>query len=125
MKVIEHAGELWSSANPCTIVDRDTQRVWLFYLRGQPGRNTYTARPGTDDVSTFARTSDDNGVSWSEPIDACAIERLTRKTEGDDLDRLLWTGPKAPERSNLVARVSHDEGKTFSHERLIYSGPSA
>ena len=240
MKVIEHSGELWSSANPCTIVDRDTKRVWLFYLRGKPGRNTYTARPGTDDVGTFVKTSDDNGVTWSEPIDlttvardmadkkwrtsvvgpgggmqsrdgrlavpawrfepwgvfavvsedhgrtwkrgefvrgvsgdecqlvelangdwlfdirqqrggnrwhstssdggktwsqasagekvtrvACAIERLTLKANGDDRDRILWTGPKGPERSNLVARVSYDEGKTFPRERPIYIGPAA
>ena len=240
MKVIEHAGELWSSANPCTVVDRNTKRVWLFYLRGKPQRNTYTARPGTDDVGTFLRSSDDNGVTWSEPIDltivardmadpkwrtsvvgpgggiqardgrlavpvwkfepwgvfavvsedhgrtwhrgelvpgvagdecqlvelangdwlfdirqqrggnrrqstssdggktwsqsragekvarvACAIERLTLKANGDDRDQLLWTGPKGPERSNLVARVSYDEGKTFPHERPIYNGPAA
>src|SRR6185436_14273725 len=30
MKVIEHAGELCSAANPCAVVDRDTKRVWLF-----------------------------------------------------------------------------------------------
>ena len=56
---------------------------------------------------------------------ACAIERLTLKMNADDQDRLLWTGPKGPGRSNLVARVSYDEGKTFSRERSIYTGPSA
>ncbi len=240
MKVIEHAGALWSAANPSTVVDRDTKRLWLCYLRGKPGRNTYTARAGTDDVGTFLRSSDDNGLTWSEPVDltavardgqdpkwrtsvvgpgggiqardgrlafpvwrfepwgvfalvsddhgrtwrrgsfvpgvsgdecqlveltdgrwlldirqqrgtnrwrstsgdggktwspaypgetvtrvACAIERLSRKADGDDRDSLLWTGPKGPDRSNLVARVSLNEGKTFSGERQIYSGPSA
>jgi sialidase-1 len=75
MKIIEHAGELWSAANPSTVVDRDTQRVWLFYLRGRPARNTYTARPGTDDVQTFARTSDDHGVTWSQPINLTEVAR--------------------------------------------------
>src|SRR5438067_11475242 len=30
MKIIEDPGEGWSAANPATLVDRDTQRVWLF-----------------------------------------------------------------------------------------------
>jgi len=241
MQIIEDPGEKWSAANPCTLVDRETGKVWLFYLRGKPGRNTYTGRPGTNDIETFARTSQDNGASWSEPVDltqvtrdftdtkwrtsvvgpgggicardgrlaipvwrfepwsvfavfsadhgrtwqrgefvpgvsgdecqlveladgrwlfdirqhdggkhrwraasedggrtwskpfagetlspvACAIERLTLKSAGDDRDRLLWTGPKGPGRSNLVVRVSYDEGKTFPHERPIAKSFSA
>jgi len=240
MKLIEDPGEKWSAANPCTLVDREKGVVWVFYLRGKPGRNTYTARPGTNDIETFARTSRDNGVSWSQPINlteatrdlsdpkwrtsvvgpgggicardgrlaipvwrfepwsvfavystnhgrtwqrggfvpevsgdecqlaeladgrwlfdirqhggtnrwrsssgdggftwskpfageavsavACAIERFTLESGGGDRDRLLWTGPKGPARSNLVVRVSYDEGRTFPHERLIVSGLAA
>jgi sialidase-1 len=235
---IEDAAEHWSAANPATVVDRGTKTIWLFYLRGKPGRNTYTARPGTDDVGTFIRHSKDNGLTWSEPFDltsvtrdmadskwrtsvvgpgggiqsrdgrlavpvwkfepwgvfavvsddhgktwkrhqvvpdvsgdecqlvelgdgrwlfdirqqrgghrwrsssndkgetwskprpgenvspvACAIERYT--SADDDLNRLVWTGPKGPQRSNLVVRVSYDEGATFGNERPIYIGPSA
>jgi len=235
MKVIEDPGELWSAANPATVVDRQTGRVWLLYLRCKPKRNTETARPGTDANQILARTSDDNGVTWSEPIDlttvsrdmadrqwgssvvgpggaiqdrrgrliapvwrykpfggfaiysedrgrswqrsplvpggkggdesqlveladgrilmdirqetgphrwmaessdggktwsarrpglavspvACAIERYTLKAAGDDRDRILWTGPKGPDRMNLVVRMSYDEGRTFPVERQI------
>jgi sialidase-1 len=235
MQVIEDPGELWSAANPATAVDRSNGRVWLLYLRCKPGRNTDTARPGTDDSQIIARTSDDNGRSWSEPIDltrvsrdyadpkwrvtvvgpggmiqdrrgrliapawkfepfrvftiysddhgrtwqrgalvpgdqgcdecqlversdgrilfdirqssgprrwmaasddggktwtkprpgnpvspvACAIQRLTSKAAGDDRDRILWTGPKGPDRKHLVARISYDEGETFPVERSI------
>lgn len=240
MKIIEDPGEQWSAANPCTLVDREAGVVWLFYLRGKPGRNTYTGRPGTNDIETFARTSRDNGATWSEPMDltsatrdladpkwrtsvvgpgggicardgrlaiavwrfepwsvfavfstdhgrtwqrgdfvpevsgdecqlveladgrllmdirqqkaqhrwraisgdggrtwskpfageavsavACAIERFSLKSAGDDRDRLLWTGPKGPARSNLVARVSYDEGQTFPLERSIALGRAA
>jgi sialidase-1 len=239
MTVIEDPGELWSAANPATLVDRTTGRVWLLYLRCKPGRNTDTARPGTDDSQVFARTSDDHGRSWSEPIDltaasrdrsdpkwrisvvgpggmiqdhrgrllaacwkfepfgnfalfsddhgktwqrsepvpgqgdenqlvelsdgrllmdirqssgphrffststdggktwstrrpalptspvACAIERYTSRAAGDDRDRLIWTGPKGPNRQNLVVRISDDEGATFPVERLIASGHAA
>lgn len=83
MKVIEDPGERWSAANPSTLVDRDTKRVWLFYLRGKPERNTYTARAGTDDVQTFARTSNDNGATWSDPIDLTAVARSHRHEMAD------------------------------------------
>ena len=56
---------------------------------------------------------------------ACAIERYTLKAAGEDRDRLLWTGPKGPQRSNLVIRVSYDEGATFALERAIAAGPAA
>ena len=69
MKIIEDPGELWSAANPATVVDRQNGRVWLLYLRSKPGRSTDTSRPGTDDMQTFARWSDDNGATWSEPLD--------------------------------------------------------
>lgn len=234
MQTLEHAGELWSAANPATLVDRSNGKVWAFYLRSRPGRSTETARPGTDDNQTIARWSDNAGQSWSDPIDltavgrdltdpawrssvpgpggaiqthtgrllvpmwkmpfatfcifsddhgrtwrrgqpvpgnqggdecqvvelgngrilmdirqekgsarwfaksadageswatprpgltvtpvACAIERYTLKASGDDRDRLLWTGPKGPDRRNLILRTSFDEGESFTDERLV------
>ena len=55
----------------------------------------------------------------------CAIERWTLKSAGDDRDRILWTGLKGPQRRNLVARISYDEGRTFPNERLIAAGSAA
>jgi sialidase-1 len=80
----------------------------------------------------FLSTSGDGGKTWSQPRAgekvspvACAIERFTLKAGGDDRDRILWTGPKGPDRAHLVVRVSYDEGQTFVGERTIYKGPSA
>jgi sialidase-1 len=56
---------------------------------------------------------------------ACAIQRYTLKSAGDDRNRILWTGPKGPGRANLVVRVSYDEGQTFTGERLISAGHAA
>ena len=77
-------------------------------------------------------TSEDGGKTWSarrpglpvSPV-ACAIERYTLKSAGDDRDRIIWTGPKGPDRQNLVVRISYDEGQTFPVERLIAAGPAA
>jgi sialidase-1 len=241
MRVIEDPGELWSAANPATLLDRQRGRLWVFYLRSKPEKNTYSARPKTDDVQTLARFSDDSGEKWSEPIDltavardladgrwrssvtgpggaiqdrsgrlivpvwkfepwgnftissddhgltwhrgqavpgdgggdedqlveladgrilmdyrqqegphrwiaesadggrtwsaprpgetvspvCCAIERYTLKSAGATRDRILWTGPRGPERKNLVVRTSYDEGRTFTGERLIGEGEAA
>ena len=75
MQVIEDPGELWSAANPATVVDRQTGRVWLFYLRCKPERNTGTARPGTDDNQVLVRWSGDSGATWSEPTDLTLVSR--------------------------------------------------
>ncbi len=234
MTIVEDPGELWSAANPATLVDRSNGRVWVFYLRSKPGRSTDTARPGTDDLQTVARWSDDNGKTWSDSLDltatgrdlkdaawrasvpgpggaiqtrkgrllvpmwktpfatfaiysddhgrswqrsqfvpgdqggdecqvvelndgrilmdirqekgtnrwmaestnggvtwgqprpavavkpvACAIERFSLQAHGEDRNRLLWTGPKGPDRKRLRLLVSYDEGQTFPRERLI------
>ncbi len=77
-------------------------------------------------------TSSDGGQNWSEPHPGmaltrvcCAIERLTLESAGDDHNRIIWTGPKGPGRANLVARISYDEGRTFSNERPIANQPAA
>jgi hypothetical protein len=234
MTVLEDPGELWSAANPVTVVDRTSGRLWVVYLRSQPGKSTRTSRPGTDDMQTLARWSDNSGQTWSAPLDLtgvardmedqswrasvpgpggalqtgagrlvvpiwkspyavftlfsddhgntwqrsqfvpgnqvgnenqvveladgrilmdirqatgthrwlaesvdsgttwgeprsgltvtpvmCAIERFTLKATGEDRNRLLWTGPKGPNRRRLVIRTSDDEGRTFTNERLI------
>ena len=82
MTVIEDPGELWSAANAATLVDRSSGRLWVFYLRSRPGRSTETSRPGTDDMQTRARWSDDHGRSWSESRDLTAV--------GRDLSDLSW-----------------------------------
>jgi len=66
MKMIENPDEGWDAGNPATLVDRDTGRVWLFYIRIKQGRTA---------SKTLARTSDDSGVTWSEPIDLTAVAR--------------------------------------------------
>lgn len=244
LRVIDDPGVFWSAGNPATVVDHQTGRVWVFYLLCKPGANTFTARPRTDDAQLLARTSDDNGVTWSERIDltrvsrdfndrrwgisvpgpggaiqlrtgrlvvpvwknapfknfviysddhgtswhrsqevpgeeqgnenhlvelvdgrvrmdirqddfaptipvsrrrsfssdggqtwspyessdiainpvSCGMERFTSILDGDNVNRILWTGPRGPGRRDMVIRVSYDEGQTFTNEHLLGAG---
>ena len=47
------------------------------------------------------------------------------KIAPDQRERILWTGPRGPDRRTLVVRVSYDQGKTFQNERLIADEPAA
>jgi len=131
MKVIEDPGELWSAANPATLVDRERSRVWVLYLRSKPQRNTDTSRPGTEDMQTFARYSDDNGVSWSEPID---LTRVARDMDNDPKWKASVVGPGgaiqlgngrliAPVWKvvpyNVLAIYSDDHGRSWQRGQLM------
>lgn len=129
MAVLEDPGEFWSAANPSTVVDREHGRVWLFYLRSRPGRSTETSRPGTDDMQTIARWSEDNGRTWSEPLDLTAVARDMNdpnwrasvpgpggaiQTRSGRLLVPVWKHPFAN-----FAIYSDDHGQTWRRSQLV------
>ena len=70
--------------------------------------------------------SSDGGETWSPPRTgqivppiASGIERYSLESAGADRNRILWTGPRGPERKTLLLRASYDEGMTFTNERVI------
>ncbi len=76
--------------------------------------------------------SNDGGDTWLFPpmpgqfaasVHA-ASTRYTLQSAGDDLNRILWTGPRGPDRNNLVVRTSYNEGGSFTNERLLIDGYS-
>ncbi len=134
MKVIEDAGELWSAANPATLVDRAERCVWVFYLRARPERSTDTSRPGTDDMQTLARWSKDNGLTWSEPKDLTAVARDLKdphwrasvpgpggaiQTRKGRLVVPVWKTPPA----NFVI-FSDDHGQTWRRSQMVPGKPA-
>jgi len=54
-----------------------------------------------------------------------AIERYTYEDDPNELlNRILWTGPRGPDRYDLVVRMSTSEGEQFEVERALYDGYS-
>jgi len=89
MQFVEKSQPFWSAANPAAVLDRETGRIWLHYLRCQPGRGSHTGRPGTTDVANLLTYSDDHGRTWAQPQD---ITACCRKME-DASWRCTVTGP--------------------------------
>jgi sialidase-1 len=95
------------------VVELDDGRI-LMDIRQETGTNRWFA------------ISEDGGKTWANPRPgisvkpvACAIERFTLQSSGDDTNRILWTGPKGPERRRLTIRTSYDEGRSFIKEQII------
>lgn len=87
MKVLDDPGEKWSASNPTPVLDRSNHRVWIFFNRWQPGYGTDKSEPGRPHNQMWARTSDDDGVTWSEPRD------LTRDSRDYEHWGAMFLGP--------------------------------
>lgn len=84
------------------------------------------------DGSRVKYLSNNGGATWLAPpmpgqyapsVHA-ALARYTLQSAGDDINRLLWTGPRGPDRYDLVVRTSYNEGSSFTNERLLFDGYS-
>ncbi len=145
MMLLDDPGERWASCNPVTLLDRTTKRVWLFHNRTRPDRSSASARVGTDDSQAWARYSQDNGLTWSEPMDLTGIARdvehwgssffgpggaiqnaagrlivpvsqTTGKGDGDDRSTpSTWTA---------FTIYSDDHGETWTRSQLVSSASS-
>lgn len=136
MQVIERPG----AGNPTVVTDRITGKVWLFYLRSKLGCTTATARPCSDDHQTIARTSDDNGITWSEPIDLTAVSRDMQDSKWrttvvgpggmiqDSKGRLIAAAWRASDVMSVFAIFSEDHGHTWQRgdiANLYFEGSHA
>lgn len=106
------------------------------------------ARPRGRSNARWVAISKDRGESWGDPIQGLISPvihaSIIRYFQPDSPDNslLIWSGIKGPEfmnripgheidypnrilRTNLVMRVSVDQGKTFPAEFWIHKGPAA
>jgi sialidase-1 len=133
LSVIESPGERWSAGNPTPVLDRDTGRLWLHYLRCQPNRGVRAARPTTDELQNLVRYSDDHGQTWSDAIDITPVCRDMNDAQWcatitgpggsavqDCTGRLIvpcWKWPYA-----VFALISEDHGRTWQRGQFVPGG---
>ena len=78
--------------NPTSVVEQNSGRVWLMYQRipGQlkeGSKATATGYEGTNVYRNFLVWSDDDGVTWSQPVD------VTRSTKRPTVATTIASGP--------------------------------
>ena len=74
LQVLVDAGE-GAVADSCGLVDRQTGTIWVFSVYCPKGIGSANAKPGLtgDTFMYWAVKSDDDGETWSEPIDITAM----------------------------------------------------
>ena len=116
-KILDNPGEGWAASNPTMVVDRRLERVWILYNRWEPGHGTQTSQPGTTNNQSWARYSDDNGESWSEPID------VTRRVREFDQWGSMFFGPGSGIQTRsgrlIVPAAAYSQGSSYSY--AVYS----
>jgi sialidase-1 len=120
----DDGGATWNRGSHMNAPTNENQIVEL-----DDGRLLIDARQTDGGPTRYSATSNDQGETWENqhrgqvcaPI-AASILRYPRTDKGS---LLLWSGIKGPGRSNLVLRLSSDQGVSFPIELLIGSGPTA
>jgi sialidase-1 len=132
VKRTEHAGASWSSlqvvgdngphtfGNPCPVVDRRTGTIWVLttHNRASDRENDIVAGSSEASRTIWLMKSDDDGLTWSAPIDI-----TTRVKQAD----WTWyaTGPGVgiqTTNGRLVIPANHAEGGSgISRSHIIFS----
>jgi sialidase-1 len=91
---------------------------------------------GSHPATRAIATSSDGGESYDAPFRAesnitspvvqNSLVRVAARDRGDDENILVYCGPGHPrERRDLTILTSRDEGKTWTREAVIHTGPAA
>ncbi len=99
------------------LVDRDTGRIWAFYVYGPEGIGSRTSQPGIDGptLSLHLIHSDDDGATWSEATDLNPMVK-------DPAWKAAWPSPG----SGFQARSGRlyfpiTQVSDAAYSRLVYS----
>lgn len=96
------------------------------------GRILMDARPNIAEAAPrVVRTSANGGATWTTTTSGqhatsvhAGLERWTLADGNGEINRIIWSGPRADTRDDLVLRTSYDEGSTYQNEKLLFDGYS-
>ncbi len=122
----DDGGKTWQRGQQIDVNTNENQIVELsdgrLMIDARQSSSVYPAR--------WTAVSNDGGQTWSKPEQGqvCAqicAGLLSYPLKGKSSNSLLiWSGIKGPKRTNLILRLSYDQGKTFPIEMLIGPGPA-
>ena len=132
-------GETWRHGEPCATIGLNEVTAAMLedggvllnsraYIDSTPaGRRAITrAEFDTDDRIRYGQTIYDAALIDSA-VQASLLQLTSRRqVEFGGRSRLLFCNPAHPHaRLNMTVRLSSDEGRTWSHQRVIDAGPSS
>lgn len=119
-------------ADSCGVVDRQTGTIWIFSVYCPAGVGSYNAAPGLSGATFLYKAvkSDDDGATWSKPIDVTAMVKRPEWSAGSTgigrgmqlrNGRLIvprysaayQPGSTTPVSSESYVSYSDDHGKTW------------
>ena len=119
-------------ADSCGVVDRETGTVWIFSVYCPVGVGSYNAAPGLTGATFLYKAvkSDDDGATWSAPIDVTAMVKKPEWSAGSTgvgrgiqlrngrlivprYRALYLPGTTTPAASESYVSYSDDHGKTW------------
>ncbi len=119
------AGEKTSAPlNECQVVEL-TDGSLMLNTRGYPYRTITISHDGGQ---TWGQPMKDTTLTDSKLWGGCqaSLIRYTRKDQGSDKNRLLFSNPADTSyRYDITVRMSYDEGKTWPVARLVKKGTGA
>lgn len=124
-KTWAHGKERTALVNECQVIEL-TDGSLMLNTRGYPYRTVAISKDGGETWEKNPRK--DSALTDSELYGGCqaSLIRYTRKDEGYDKNRILFSNPvDTSYRFDLTVRMSYDEGKSWPVSKCIKKGTAA